>query len=335
MDWIKNHIGSMGYAGDFWIPQSGTGAVVDAKNPKFPGPRVVHTDKYDFPRLQKFFDWDQFLDYADWSGKEHTRASQIKTVKRESQTMTRCFDDAMNLARNGWFDGINNLQKLDIKDLAVTEILKQKYEIQTKYDVAGGAVNIGRYLSGIPDCMRRLNIQTNNALPSRIQKVIILGTFDTTVSTDQVLQHGYTVYQIIEALELANIQTEITIAFSSNKWDMRERYDYYFYETYIKIKNPEDVVYPEKILFCLAHPSMLRRLVFSEWERNPAKVRDFFHFYSIDTDHKGYGHHIPEWTPPYPQTKDTLIIPHMTMANSLDTVIQTVKQMINEQYKQR
>lgn len=334
MTWITEHIASMEAAGDFYIPRSGSSSTGGKVAKKENEPRVVKTEKYDYPRLQKFFDWEQFLEYIDWKGHENRRASQAQSTIRHNMTLTWSFDEALNLAKSGWFEGLKQLKEMHILDLPLKEELQQHYEIQSKYDVAGSSVNIGRYLSGLPDCMRRINTLVAHALPARIQKVIIVGTFHRKVPVADVLKRGYTVYQIIDALEMANIQTEITIAFASNKLNMQAEDDYDFYETYIKIKDTTDIIYPEKLLFCLAHPSMLRRLVFSEWERNKWNIREKFLFYSYSADHHGYGNCIPSWLPPSPLIKDALVIPYIENTDSMKDVIKKVKDLIAMQYQQ-
>lgn len=346
MDWLENHLGSLGYAGDFYIPTSGNGGggIGDLKKPvageeqikkivDYGKPRVVQTNKYDYPRIQKFFEWEQFLNYVDWTGCEGRRASQNTDDAYFDRTLTQSFQEAMQLARYGWPEGLRRLKDIEPIDLQLTKITQQSYDIESRYDVAGGSVNIGRYLSYAPDCMRRMAPTRNHTLPSRIQKVMILGDYDGNVHPNDVLRHGYMVYQIIDALEQANIQTDITIAFSSNKNRMYELHDYHFYETYIRIKEPADIIYPEKLLFCLAHPSMFRRLVFSEREKNPWSVRDFFHFYQTYPGEHGYGCHIPEWLPPQHMLLDTLLIPNISNTTDTTQLISTVQNMIMSQYE--
>lgn len=334
MAWINEHLGSIGHMGDFYIPQQGNIGGASGESGKIvKTPRVVRTNEYDYPRIQKFFDWELFLDYVDWSGRESMRSSHLVTQRRYEHTLTRTFKDAMDLARGGWHGGLSQLKSMPQIKLPFCERLQQTYNIQTKYDIAGGTVNIGRYLSGMPDCMRRINTTLVHNLPARIQKVFIYGTFHRHVPVSDVIKRGYTVYQIIEALEMANIQTEITLAFSTNKDNMQSEDDYDFYETYIKIKDTTDIIYPEKLLFCLAHPSMLRRLVFSEWERNNWRIREHFHFYGIDDQDHGYGACIPDWLPPSTLTKDAIVIPYIENTDGMDDVLKKVEKLIKSQYE--
>ena len=346
MDWLKNHLGSLGYAGDFYIPSNSTGGGAgDGQKPHAAGeeqikrpinydkPRIVQTDEYDFPRIQKFFEWEQFLDYVDWSGHENRRASHNTYNKYIEGTLTRSFQEAMQLARYGWVDGLKQLKDIEPVNLHTATIAMQTYDTESRYDIAGGAVNIGRYLAHAPDCMRRMTPTRNHTLPARIQKILINSIFPRTTQPSAVLKHGYTVYQIIDALERANIQTDITIVFPVNKHIMYSQRDYYFYETYIKIKDSTDIIYPEKLLFCLAHPSMLRRLAFSEFEKNSRSVREFFHFYQYSADEHGYGSYVPEWQPPQYMMRDTLMIPDVSNANSMEHIIAQIQNMIKSQYE--
>lgn len=344
MDWLENHLGSLGYAADFYVPRNCGAGDNGAQEKRIAGeeqtrkkinygkPRVVQTDKYDFPRIQKFFEWEQFLDYIDWRGREKERLSQNTSQVRYNRALTACFQDAMKLARYGWVDGLLAVKSMQKIDVPMKQIIQQTFNMECRYDVAGGSVNIGRYLVGMPDCMRHPSSVLGHNLSARIQKVLILCSYDSKTQVDAVMNHGFMIYQIINALEQANIQTEITLVFHANKDAMYANDDYYTYETYIKIKEPTDTIYPEKLLFCLAHPSMLRRLVFSEWERNPRDVRKLFHFYS-DSDNDGYARYIPSWLPPEYMLKDTLVIPNIANAQDTDQMIARVQNMIKSQYE--
>lgn len=403
MDWLQQHLGSLGYAGDFYIPQSGGGNnnnqgnrkgnskdsdkgrdtdgnktstngsnTASTQTKRSPGAEQIKTKQIDcspivvkgvidgYPRIEKFFDWEQFLEYVDWNSPQlhnvkkilknlnidvslfNTRRSQKQTQEGYEVTNTWSFEEAMELARYGWKDGLEKVQELEKIHFPLKDCLQQNYEIQTRYNVAGGAVNIGRYLSGVPDCMRSMHIQSGHSLSSRVQKIFIIGDFHKGISTRKVIEHGYKVYQIVQALEMVNIQTEITMVFQTCKWDCwheteeKIEADFEFYETYIKIKDSMDIIYPEKLLFCVAHPSMFRRLVFSEWERNPISVRAKFHFYGYcENSDEGYGHAIHTWNPPREYTKNALVIPGITdeYDDPLDDVLPKVKRMIKSQYE--
>ena len=347
MDWLSEHLGSMGYAGDFYIPESGSGGggggggnsknkrpagLEQIRNPDdFNEPIKKENTESGFPRIQRFFTWEQFLSYVDWRGKNYRRVSQTTSAKRYDRTLTHDFQEAMNLAKYGWPAGLRHMKDIDKKIIFTPqEQMGLHYEQTSEYDVAGGSVNIGRYLIGMPDCMRHVKAPVEHVFPSRIQKIIVIDTTHDKTQTDEIINHGYTVYQIIEALELVNIRTELTLVHNANKQHMYCSDDFHFFETYIKLKSPEDIIYPEKIIFALAHPSMFRRLIVSSWEKEPYLIRSVFGFYPDGE----YGKYIKNWMPPQSLTKDALIIPGYDRKEQMQEVLQQVKRMIRSQYEQ-
>ena len=342
MNWMQEHLGSMGHLGDFYIPQSGSAGNGDGKKVHIAGTEQIQkTDKdwkpeiirnnQKYQRIQKFYEWEQFLNWVDWSGKEDRRDSHRISDKDYKFTHTWTFQDAMNLARYGWAEGVSKIQQFEKLDLPTHETFMQNYDIQTEYSVAGGSVNIGRYLSGMPDCMRHMHTLNHHALPSRVQKIMIIGTSPSSASADEILKHGYKIYQIIEALEMANIQTDITLAYSAKNYNTEQISDDCFYETYIKIKKAEDVLYPEKILFCVAHPAMFRRLVFSENERNSYDIRMTYRFYE-DVGSR-YGIYDPNWRPPFDMMKDALLIPSVEDKVGFSWFMEDFRHLIKSQYE--
>ena len=157
---------------------------------------------------------------------------------------------------------------------------------------------------------------------------MIIGNSSCYASADEILKHGYKIYQIIEALEMANIQTDITLAYSVKNYN---RSDYCFYETYIKIKKAEDVLCPEKILFCVAHPAMFRRLVLSENERNSFDIRMMYTFY--ETGGHGYGACAPNWRPPIDIMKGALLIPSVEDKVGFSWFMEGFRHLIKSQYE--
>ena len=342
MNWMQEYLGSMGHLGDFYIPQSGGGGNGRGETRHIAGTEQIQkTDKdwepeiirsnQQYRRIQKFYEWEQFLNWVDWSGKTYRRASHRIGDKNYKYSRTLTFQDAVNLARYGWHEGVSKIQQFEKLDLPTHETFMQNYDIQTAYSVAGGSVNIGRYLAGMPDCMRHMRMINNHALPSRVQKIIIISNSSGRVLADEILKYGYKIYQIIEALEMANIQTDITLAFAAKNYNTEQISDYCFYETYIKIKKAEDVLCPEKILFCVAHPAMFRRLVLSENERNSFAIRMTYRFYEDGAP--GYGVYDPNWRPPIDMMKDALLIPSLEDNVGFSWFMEDFKHLIKSQYE--
>ena len=239
-------------------------------------PRVVEITDSEYPRLQKFYEWEQFLDWVDW--REHASRRRSMRPERElyfAPTLTPDFDAAMRLARFGWHDYDRFLS--DITEMPLVQFSPVD-QISHRYDVAGGAVNIGRYLAGAPDHMRRMEITNQFSLPARCIKIMVWDNIDINEDVKRIIQCGYNVYNLINTLEMANIRTEVIISTVSDYYLEGNRKKYGTYEVYLTVKRPQDALYPEKLLFVLAHPSFYRRLMFSEHERNPSYIRKKFNF---------------------------------------------------------
>lgn len=285
-------MGSMGFAGDFYIAgQNGAGAgagrakqvgveqISDTDTRGFINERVIHNG---YPVTRHIYTWEQFLSRVDWRGDDSMRRSQYhESDLFFAPTGTLTFQDAMRLARYGWTEILPYIHRIK-NNFSVPPNLHPRQTVRLQHNVAGGGVNIGKYLMGAPDCMNRTYLENQFSVPVRFKKIFVsLGySFDTDEATT--IRRGSEIFKSVEALELSNIRTEIIICGHNISKDN----DIEFYETYVKLKAFDETFYPEKILFALAHPSSLRRLMFSEYERNPWEIRKKFHFY-IEPWHGG------------------------------------------------
>lgn len=231
------------------------------------------------------YGWHQFLDYVDWRGKESKRDSQSWDFAG-GIVGTETFQEAMDLARYGW----NGLDKIipSVQRFPLPKI-KSVADMVWRYHVAGGAVDIGRYLADIPDCMRRMNADYEFMRPAKCIKVLFTFDMHCGYSPMQLAAAGYRAYEMVEVMEGANIHTELVyhvrvMAVSSGL--KRKRYCTGIYDVYVTVKKSNEVLNLSRIMFALAHPSMLRRLILSEMERNPQDVIKQFLF----VKNGGYGH---------------------------------------------
>lgn len=289
-------------------------------------PRVVETKDCAYPRLQKFYEWEQFLDWVDW--RDHP--SRRRSMQPESElyfapTLTPDFDAAMRLARFGWHD--YDRFSSDITEMPLVQFSPIDH-ISHRYDIAGGAVNIGRYLAGAPDHMRRMEITNQFSLPARSIKIMVHGSFTWATDIRHTIQCGYNIYKLINTLEMANIRTEVIYTTVSDCVFGNNRKKYGTYETYVTIKRPQAPLYPEKLLFALAHPSFLRRLVFSEHERNPSDIRKKFHFYYTkyhggDSELFNCGRRFADETHPAAADPSVFFIELVNFTNDADVISET------------
>ncbi|MCM1294499.1 MAG: hypothetical protein NC311_02985 [Muribaculaceae bacterium] len=231
------------------------------------------------------YDWGQFLEYVNWHGNEDKRASQRNYLFND-WCGTKTFQEAMDLARNGW----NDLDKIipNVQRFPLPKI-KSVSDMVCRYNVAGGAVDIGRYLAGMPDCMRHMAVNDEFMRPAKCMKLLFTFDIHCGYSAMQLASAGYRAYEMVDMMESANIHTEVVFHVRDQAMALgveRKPCCTGIYDVYVTVKKPDEVLNLSRIMFAMAHPSMLRRLVFSEMERNPQDVIKQFLF----VDRCGYGH---------------------------------------------
>jgi hypothetical protein len=222
---------------------------------------------------------------------------------------TETFDQAMNMARYGWRDKMDKIKKIETE---IPQIYKTIPIPETKFSVAGNAVDIGRYLKGVPDCMRqtRRKISEYTDITHKYVKIIVNVTVSWTLGEDDIFNRGKNIATVINALESNNIHTKLILMTQVYKKepaktpqknipnDLKDIFLPEFsltknvqpknaprYTMFITLKDYKDNFYLEKLMFPLAHRSFLRRLVFAAKERESKDIRQTFGFF----DGGGYG----------------------------------------------
>lgn len=198
------------------------------------------------------------------------RASRRKGKAFAEWTGTATFGDAVQLAREGWSEIRPDIDRIvsGIRD-EVTQITRKR--IVTRRSVAGGAVNVGRMMSGDPRCMKRIRFEPTPAT-GRVVKIVVNAAASSAVSPEQIRKRGAAIVALVEAIHLSGASTEITVAqrvvgrTSTNRG----------YQVRIKVKRAEDRLDINTLMFAVAHPSMLRRIVFGVEERESGEIREEF-----------------------------------------------------------
>ena len=226
---------------------------------------------------------------------------------------TKNFDEAITMARYGWRDKMDKIKKLETE---IPQIYKTAPIPETKFSVAGNSVDIGRYLMGVPDCMRqtRRRFSEYADLTHKYVKIVVNISVSWTLSEDDIFNHGKNIASVINALESNNIHTKLILMNQvyqkketeqkqpkTDIKDLKDLKDIFLpdfspsdnvqskdaprYTIFITMKDYNDKFYLEKLMFPLAHRSFLRRLIFAAQERESKNIRQTFGFF----DGCGYG----------------------------------------------
>lgn len=169
--------------------------------------------------------------------------------------------EVATLARHGWEGVVAETDALAsrITDAVVKQRVITRWEQQR--DVAGGRVDVGRYLAGEPDCMIRSRRRQRRGA-AKVVRIVVPTTYSASVSEDVVRRRGAAVVALVDVLNRAGNRLEIwswnQIMIGNNRESIAT-----------KVQDAADPVNMGRIMFALAHPGMLRRIVFGVQE-NPA-----------------------------------------------------------------
>ena len=207
--------------------------------------------------------------------RDHRRYDAWKTdAEHIGFSKTRNMEHAIDLARNGWQEGIN-------KAAEVMEIIGGDNALQRKrkYDVVGGRVNVGRLLTGNP-----LNMQRREKQPGKKSITLFVETsMLSMLDAETAILRAACVAAMVDLLDTLGYSSSIVaIGYTQDA----NNYNRGLYQTTIKLKNAGEPLNMNDTIFALGHPSMNRRFRFamcassdrcrSNWDSMGASVKPAF-----------------------------------------------------------
>lgn len=179
--------------------------------------------------------------------------------------------EAVTLARTGWSDGARKVREL-IREywraLRPTLVPREDWIA----NVVGHAVDIGAYVSGVPTCWQDCHAVP---APARRLAVVLNGAATCKVETDELIAKGAAVAAAVEAAVLSGWHVRVDVV-----WCMKAGGSERRIQTWCPLVHYGQRPMLSLLAFVLAHPSCLRRILFSVWENLPAELRRIYGFAS-------------------------------------------------------
>lgn len=222
-------------------------------------------------------------DLTDRRRKEDGRASKDNTKARSTWAGSASLDEASELATNGWADGIGRIVNLAER---ISEQVSRRIEAHgMELWEEGGEVDVAAYLDGERACMWTWAEQDNKR---PIVRVTVNIAAHSGITTEQYMFSGALAAALVDSLENAGRRVELqvhqTIAPYTGHRDN-------LLTVGANLKDANDPVDLGAIAYAVAHPSMLRRTLFSVEEHAPKAYREAYGF------SPGYGYGYPRNTP--------------------------------------
>lgn len=221
----------------------------------------VQLRKYD-----SISDFENFINNTPFN--EVFRWEEHASVRKDSYwTGTNSYEEAVDLLKHGADDLSKRLEKMyQIKAADIgTKTVTRSY-----YDVVGFQASVPRYLQGLPTSM------INQKKVVQKAKVITLNkdmNYNASWSVEDIINESAKALAIVKKLESTGVRVNLNLCWVA-------RTDSQKVGCKIRLKNANERLNVSKLAFVMAHPSMLRRILFRWLEVNPSVTdKSYVHGY--------------------------------------------------------
>lgn len=225
---------------------------------------------------------------------------------------TSTWQEAVDLARSGWQEGVKRLS--DLRDALMDDVGTLIPEPVPIMDVAGEVVDVGAFVTGQPEHM--VTWFDDDGRTRQIHVVVNI-TASANKSKESMMMRGLLAAGLVDSLEHAGHRVRLDVVSShggSRKYGMIAH-----------LKRESEVLDLERVVFACAHPSMLRRIVFGVMESVPNKrARD-----DIGVGFT-YGYPSDEYKHLFPDGKPDIYIGNAQNASNMDEVKDQVVEYLRE-----
>lgn len=169
----------------------------------------------------------------------------LSSIERGIWSGTNSFDEAVDLFKNGWTVGAQDLTKK-------LKVAETNQEVQTKYrdilSMAGYQAIVPLYLQGVPNCMvNKKPIPVKNKVITINKAICSSGS----VSSETLMNESIKCFQIIKKIEASGIRINLNLMISTGHVCIK-----------IRLKSASEKLNISKLAFPLVHTAMFRRLYF-------------------------------------------------------------------------
>lgn len=210
-----------------------------------------------------FEDLNQFWNFAFQESKANRKSSRETTNLEWHGNLT--WEQAKAMAISGWRDGMIEIEKYQAKILPIiTEKVLRPKQI---HSIAGYCVDVGSFIANEPECFIARQYEERN-YPGQIYKIVCSISFSAAITPETIIQRGAMICALIDAIEYAGHRAEVvcndaTSVGHSEDYRKGKYKNQGWMEISVVVKKTSQPLEMTDLAFCLAHPAMLRRIMFS------------------------------------------------------------------------
>lgn len=229
--------------------------------------KVTQEKRYyrlDFPT------WSDFIDHVrDLTG---TKVDESKKYDTSGWSGTVTWDEAIDLATStDWKEGIELAHK--VMDPLINRISSMIEVDSIIYDVEGMHVDMGAYMTGEPECWQRTEPSIEEGVGTRVHRLVFCSSACAAISKDSIIRKGALIAALVNLMELGGHRVELILS-------MADRGGYgdteHYSDFYVTLKQAQQPLDFNRIVFALAHPAMIRRFRFRLMEDMPKAFQEAF-----------------------------------------------------------
>ena len=186
------------------------------------------------------------------------------------------WDETLQHLTKGW----SGSKALKVASDKISE-MRDHSGTTTEFDVTGDFIDIGDYLTGVPECWGSM---IEDPKPLLKLSIMIEAGVGGSRSSSEIENRGAAILAMIDAFREKGFFLDITINSSCDGMDSRR-------DRQVQLNFDTANGYSRDLLaFCVAHPCFLRRIVFAI--RHKESHDHDYNGYSKDGDPRGYDIHI-------------------------------------------
>ena len=212
--------------------------------------------------VANFKSWEDFVEAAGVESR-----SLGHCYGNESFYGTSSFDDAAKLAREGWKEGVGRVQKIRSTIANAVQSFVSRRAEAIGYDVYGEYVDVGRFLTGEPECFG-VRVSDDSVSKKVVRINVNLGV-SGSVSHEVIFARGAVAVAAIDVIESSGCRVEVYGVHGSLKCSGGK-----IHETHVLLKSANQPLDIDRLVFALCHPSSLRRLCFAVMEKYGIRADD-------------------------------------------------------------
>lgn len=216
------------------------------------------------PRIDERHEFESLAelikDNLRWKAGTSGGDASHESARNEWNGYTGSYEQAVALTQKGWADGAKRVDDLRRElDSAVQALVAAKSADMT-YDVQGDWVDLGRLVTGDPECCGAWEVQGDDRT-DKVIKIVANICVSAAVRAETIFARGAACLAAVDIIESLGRRVELWVGLGVSHAGRR-------IETHVMVKPAGQPAELDRLAYVLCHASMLRRICFAHMEIN-------------------------------------------------------------------